>query len=256
MHEDLRGESDGSPPPTRQDSTHGDGSHCNQCSLLRAVFRIVCRNADIYLRWNLLFHDLIIQVMLRSLQHGIVIFSTATTFTIQPGSRIAWRRGFALWLPSRQHTPMRTKTYAAQDASLNAEEVWTLQSMGNLHWWRNSHRRWRNHGWMGRSRPHTCWCALRHVWHCHMKLTLRTKEADSHQQHCGALGYRWSTLFLGTCWTRHSWNAGLHLFFDSRHAANICMGSIQSRVNLQLGLMSQKLEVKIQLRLKNTRQYS
>ena len=264
VHEDLRGESDGSPPPTRQDSTHGDGSHCNQCSLLRTVFRIVCRNADIYLRGNLLFHDLINQVMLRSLQHGIVIFGIINAFVydhnfhrhnVYQSSQVRGLHGgedspcdchYASIRPCvPRHMLHRTLLWTQKrcehfkvwaiftDGGTHTEDGETMAGWGvvvrtpaGVHYAMCDPVTW--------SSP----CVRRRQTHTNSRVSLKHSPS-------------WDLLDPSLVECRFA-----SFFLDSRHAANICMGSIQSRANVQLGLMSQKLEVKIQLRLKNTRQYS
>ena len=42
------------------------------------------------------------------------------------------------------------------------------------------------------------------------------------------------------------------VFYDSKHAANVCMGTIQSRTNVRLGMTSQQCLVQAQLRLRIT----
>ena len=45
------------------------------------------------------------------------------------------------------------------------------------------------------------------------------------------------------------------IFYDSKHAADTCMGMIQARTNVPLGLLSQQLLLQAQLRLRITMQY-
>ena len=43
--------------------------------------------------------------------------------------------------------------------------------------------------------------------------------------------------------------------YDSKHAAGVCLGTIQARTNVQLGLPCQRLLLKVQLRLRFTMQH-
>ena len=45
------------------------------------------------------------------------------------------------------------------------------------------------------------------------------------------------------------------IFHDSRHAASICLGTVQSRANVSLGLTCQRVLLQIQLRLRFTVQH-
>ena len=45
------------------------------------------------------------------------------------------------------------------------------------------------------------------------------------------------------------------IFYDSRHAASTCLGTVQSRANVTLGLTCQRLLLKNQLRLRFTMQH-
>ena len=45
------------------------------------------------------------------------------------------------------------------------------------------------------------------------------------------------------------------IFYDSKHAANVCMGTIQSRTNEPLGGTSQQLLLQTQLRMRITMQH-
>ena len=82
-------------------------SHNNECPFLYNFVTVAWRNAAVLPRGGHLFHDLITQIFLRSLQHGIVgmgvidTLSTPTTITaviwkIQGTSEIAWKGEFRL----------------------------------------------------------------------------------------------------------------------------------------------------------------
>ena len=45
------------------------------------------------------------------------------------------------------------------------------------------------------------------------------------------------------------------IFYDSKHAASICLGTIQSRANVPLGLTSQRLLLQVQFKLRFTMQH-
>ena len=45
------------------------------------------------------------------------------------------------------------------------------------------------------------------------------------------------------------------MFHDSRHAASICLGTVQSRASVHLGLACQRLSLRIELRLRFTTQH-
>ena len=250
VHEDLRGESDGSPPPTRQDSTHGDGSHCNQCSLLRAVFRIVCRNADIYLRGNLLFHDLINQVMLRSLQHGIVIFGIINAFVYDHNFH-----RHNVYNPARFEDCMEERIRLVTSITpAYAHAYQDICCTGRFF----ERRRGVNTSKCGQSSlMEELTPKMAKPWldgalsSAHLQVCITPCLTLSHEAHLAYAGGRLTPTILQSSrvWLKHSPSWDLldpslvecrlaSLFFDSRHAANICMGSIQSRANVQLGLMS------------------
>ena len=58
--------------------------HYNECPSLSNMFASVWRQATVLLRRGHLFHDLITQVFLRSLQYGIVVMGLIDAFVLRP----------------------------------------------------------------------------------------------------------------------------------------------------------------------------
>ena len=115
--------------------------------------------------------------------------------------------------------------------------------------------------------PHRLVCWLCGVW-CpslgftsmfgHLELLVgnsfvggRRWSKPAHQQHCSPLRYLESLHVLSLLGPVPR-DSHACISYHPRHAANVCLGSVQSRTNVRLGVTSQQLLLQVQLRIRFT----
>ena len=117
--------------------------------------------------------------------------------------------------------------------------------MGHCHRWRNPDKRWKNNCGM---RPLTPSCYVMFGFVIISGARVAHAGASQHTKNTAELSPFVSSDRQSLFHVVHK-----HAFFDdSKHDADACVGTLQSRTNVRLGMTSQQLLLQAQLRIRST----
>ena len=256
-------------------------SHYNECTFLYNFVVAAWRYAAVRPRRGHLFHDLIIHTLLRSLQYGIAVVGVIDAFVYadnhhrrnldNPGNFgdcipiyahayqsfcvagllfVVFHQKFRLPVVKATYLNLPDSRTTTRDKG-NDFQGWAIYTDGGT----RSAEGETSAGWGAVARsPHGRLFIM-----FHLVITTEAHLAYAGTRHHSNKTAELSSIikalsFLGPNGpvARDSQDS---IFYDSRHAASICLGTVQSRANVTLGLTCQGLLLQILLRLRFTLQH-